>query len=137
MTVIATVYRLHVVIATPRIELGEFRCNAGLIEICVPDAAQGGHVDCGFRLPQSMAVEYCSIRVSGPDDPTRPSDLPTSLTSLYSLVRSLSCRKEQMPGGWVLENQGFGPAMNIRCSDYTDGNKNKNMEPIAPLGKGD
>jgi hypothetical protein len=25
--------------------------------------------------------------------------------------------------------------MNIRYSDYTDGNKN--MEPIAPLGKGD
>ncbi len=54
---------------------------------------------------------------------------------LCSLVRSLSCRKEQMPGGWVLEIQGFGPAMNIRYSDYTDGNKN--MEPIAPLGKGD
>jgi mono/diheme cytochrome c family protein len=31
---------------------------------------------------------------AGPDDPTRPSDLPTSLTSLYSLVRSLSCGKE-------------------------------------------
>jgi len=61
--VIATVYRLRVVIATPRIELGDFRCNTGLIEICVPDAAQAGHADCGFRLPQSMAVDYCSMRV--------------------------------------------------------------------------
>jgi hypothetical protein len=69
--VIATVYRLRVVIATPRIELGEFRCNAGLIEIWVPDAAQAGHVDCGFRLPQSMAVDYCSMRVNA-DQTIRP-----------------------------------------------------------------
>jgi len=62
--VIATLYRLRVVIATPRIELGDFCCNAGLIEICVPDAAQAGHVDCGFRLPRSMAVDYCSMRVN-------------------------------------------------------------------------
>jgi hypothetical protein len=33
--VITTVYRLGVVIATPRIELSAFRCNAGLIEIYV------------------------------------------------------------------------------------------------------
>jgi hypothetical protein len=90
---IETVYRLRVVIETPRIELADFRCNAGLVDICVPDAAQAGHIDCGFRLSQSMAVGYCSIRVN-PDDPTWLSDLPTSLTSLYSLVRSLSCRKE-------------------------------------------
>jgi hypothetical protein len=69
--VIATVYRLRVVIATPRIELGDFRCNAGLIEICVPDAAQAGHVDCGFRIPQSMAVDYCSMRVIA-DQAIRP-----------------------------------------------------------------
>jgi len=28
-------HRLRVVIATPGIELGDFRCNAGVIEICV------------------------------------------------------------------------------------------------------
>src|ERR1700739_1708640 len=92
--VIATL-RLRVVIETPRIELAGFRCNAGRIEICVPDATQAGHVDCGFRLPQSIAVDYCSMRVNA-DQTIRPGGRtwPTSLTSLYSLVRSLSCRKE-------------------------------------------
>jgi hypothetical protein len=69
--VIATVYRLRVVIATPPIELGDFRCNTGLIEICVPDATQAGHVDCGFRLPPTLG---CGLLLDesqcGPDGPT-------------------------------------------------------------------
>jgi hypothetical protein len=69
--VIATLYRLRVVMATPRIGLGDFRCYAGLIEICVPDASRAGHVDCGFRLPQSMAVDYCPTTVNA-DQTIRP-----------------------------------------------------------------
>jgi hypothetical protein len=68
---IETVYRLRVVIETPRIELGDFPCNAGLVEICVPDAAQAGHNDCGFWLSQSLAVGYCSMRVNA-DQTIRP-----------------------------------------------------------------
>jgi hypothetical protein len=74
--VIATVYRLRVVIATPRIELSR---NAGLIEICVPDAAaQAGDADCRFR---ASPIHGCELLLDesqcGPVDPTWPSDLPT------------------------------------------------------------
>jgi len=37
-------------------------------------------------------------------------------------------------GGWIVENQGFGPALNIGFSDYRDGRRH--MRPIPPLGIG-
>jgi hypothetical protein len=38
---------------------------------------------------------------------------------------------EMGPGGWVIENQGFGPAVNIRCTDYAQGKGG--MRWMAPL----
>jgi hypothetical protein len=77
--VIATVYRLRVVIATPRIELNDFSCNADLIETCIgkpstlvevygfhnlrhrllADNSQGGpHVRDSFGPPPSLWTLY-------------------------------------------------------------------------------
>jgi hypothetical protein len=36
------------------------------------------------------------------------------------------------PDGWFLENQGFGPALNVHYSSYVTGNLV--MRPIQPLG---
>lgn len=37
-------------------------------------------------------------------------------------------------GGWILQNQGFGPALNVAFSDYRNGERY--MHPIPPLGTG-
>lgn len=41
---------------------------------------------------------------------------------------------QNVRSGWILENQGFGPALNVTFSDYREGERH--MRPIPPLGVG-
>jgi len=88
--VIATVYRLRVVIATPRIEVGDFRCNAGLI----------GNLRCQaptfIEVPGFHNLRHRLLLDNSQRGPHIRADLGHSnfFMGLVFSFRSLSCREE-------------------------------------------
>jgi hypothetical protein len=105
---IATLYRLRVVIASPRIEIRRFPCTARPLESCVPDAAQASHVDCGIP---AAPIHGCGLSLDdsqcGPDDPTWPSDLPTFDQLIFSgSVSQLQKKPLHTPACDLLRKRG-------------------------------
>ncbi len=67
-------------------------------------------------------------------DTKRIADISASQTENSQMPLLIVAMRENA-GGWVMENQGFGPALNILYSVYDQGGQ-KSMRSTPPMGRG-
>ena len=83
----------------------------------------------GLTLLVFVRYAYDTYRIA------RASASQTENSQMPFLAVAMRETRQERQGGWAIENQGFGPAMNIRFSRY-DAEGAEALRWTAPLAKG-